>query len=153
MTTNRDVLEFEAGVRAYPPARFDGYWRIRWEEAGRRRDTSGRSRTEAIAKATEVVEHLSRGTATDLARTSGAELVAHYLDPARRPPRGKPWSERHRDEQERYCNLYVLPEIGLLPCRRLTRLDMQRILDRAQTASVGQHLRRCITGIVNAGLE
>lgn len=153
MSTNRDVLEFEGGVRAYPPARSDGYWRIRWEEAGRRRDTSARTQAEAIAKATELVEHLARGTATDLARSSGAELVAHYLDPARRPPRGRPWSERHRDEQVRYCNLYVLPEIAIMTCRRLTRVDMQRILDRAPTASVGEHLRRCITGIVNAGLE
>lgn len=153
MTTNRDLLEFDSGVRAYPPARPHGYWRIRWEEAGRRRDTSARSRTEAIAKATELVERLSRGTTTDLARASGAELVAHYLDPARRPPRGQPWSERHRDEQVRYANLHVLPEIALIACQRLTRVDFQRIIDRAPTPSVAQHLRRCLTGIVNAGLE
>ena len=153
MTTNRDLLEFDSGVRAYPPARPDGYWRIRWEEAGRRRDTSARSRTDAIAKATELVERLSRGTTTDLARATGADLVAHYLDPARRPPRGQPWSERHRDEQVRYANLHVLPEIALIACQRLTRVDFQRIIDRAPTPSVAQHLRRCLTGIVNAGLE
>jgi integrase len=153
MTTNDHVLEFDGGVRAYPPARHGGYWRIRWEEVGRRRDTSARSRTEAIAKSTELVERLGRGTRTDLARASGADLVAHYLDPARRPPRGQPWSERHRDEQVRYCNLYVLAELSAVPCRRLTRVEFQRIIDRAPTASVAQHLRRCLTGIVNAGLE
>src|SRR5690348_6842130 len=93
---SRDCLEFEGGVRVYPPVRRDGYWRIRWEEAGRRRDTSARSRTAAIAKATELVERLGRGTATDLARASGAELIAHYLDPARRPARVEAWSQRHR---------------------------------------------------------
>ena len=149
----REVLEFECGVRAYPPPRPGGYWRLRWEEAGRRRDTSAKSRTEAIAKATELVERLGRGTATDLARATGAELVAHYLDPARRPARVERWSDRHRDEQVRYCNLYVLPAIGAVPCRRLTRRDLQNILDRAPTASVAQHLRRCLTGLVNAGLE
>jgi hypothetical protein len=28
---DRSVLEFDLGVRVYPPARVDGYWRIRWE--------------------------------------------------------------------------------------------------------------------------
>ena len=153
MTINRDVLEFDIGVRAYPPAGAGGYWRIRWEEAGRRRDTSARTRADAIAKAGELVERLSRGTDTDLAKSTGAELVAHYLDPNRRTPRGQPWSQRHRDDQARYCTLYVLPEIGHIACRRLTRGDFQRIIDRASTASVAQHLRRCLTGIVNAGLE
>ena len=27
----RDVLEFDLGVRVYPPASNGGYWRIRWE--------------------------------------------------------------------------------------------------------------------------
>lgn len=153
MTNNRDVLEFDHGVRAYPPARPGGYWRVRFEEAGRRRDTSARTQADAIAKATELVERLSRGTATDLAKATGAELVAHYLDAQRRTPRGQPWSERHRDEQARYCGLYVDPEIGPIACRRLTRADFQRTLDRASTVSVAQHLRRCLTGIVNAGLE
>lgn len=149
----REVLEFECGVRAYPPPRRDGYWRLRWEESGRRRDTSAKTRTEAIAKATELVERLGRGTATDLARATGAELVAHYLDPARRPARVERWSDRHRDEQVRYCNLYVLPAIEAVACRRLTRRDFQAVLDQAPTASVAQHLRRCLTGLVNAGLE
>jgi integrase len=153
MTINREVLEFDGGVRAYPPSRDEGYWRIRWEESGRRRDTSARTRTEAIAKASELVERLGRGTATDLARATGADLVAHYLDPARRPPRGQPWSDRHRDEQVRYCGLYVLPEIGGVSCRRLSRADFQRIIDRAPSPSVAQHLRRCLSGVVNAGLE
>ena len=153
MTINRDVLEFDNGVRAYPPAHAGGYWRIRWEEAGRRRDTSARTQADAIAKAGELVERLSRGTDTDLAKATAADLVAHYLDPRRRTPRGQPWSQRHRDDQARYCALYVLPEIGHIACRRLTRGDFQRIIDRASTASVAQHLRRCLTGIVNAGLE
>ncbi|MGH9152551.1 MAG: tyrosine-type recombinase/integrase [Acidimicrobiales bacterium] len=140
-------------MRAYPPGRSHAFWRIRWEEAGRHRDTSARSRTEAIAKAIELVERLGRGTATDLGRATGADLVAHYLDPARRPARVERWSDRHRDEQIRYCERYVLPVVGTVACRRLTRVELQRVLDQAPTASVAQHLRRCLTGVVNAGLE
>jgi hypothetical protein len=40
----------------------------------------------AVAKAAGLVERLGRGTPTELARATGADLVAHYLDPARRRP-------------------------------------------------------------------
>jgi hypothetical protein len=146
------VLEFGGGVRAYSPAVPDGYWRLRWEEGGRRRDTTAASRDEAVAKATDLIERLGRGTPTELARATGADLVAHYLDPARRPPRVDCWSERHRDEQVRYANLYVIPTIGTIPCARLTRLDFQRVLDQARTRSVGTQLQRCLTAMVSAGL-
>ncbi|MGH9149450.1 MAG: tyrosine-type recombinase/integrase [Acidimicrobiales bacterium] len=148
-----EALEFDAGVRAYPPTADGGYWRLRWEEAGRRRDTTARSRHEAMAKAAELAERLGRGSPTDLARATGAELVAHYLDPARRPARVQHWSERHRDEQVRYTGSYVVPVIGAVACRRLSRLDFQAILDQAATASVAAHLRRCLTSLVAAGLE
>jgi integrase len=150
---DREVLEFEHGVRAYAPASETGYWRIRWEEAGRRRDTTARSRSDAIAKAAELVERLGRGTATDLARATGADLVAHYLDPGRRPARVEHWSERHREEQVRYCARFVLPLLASVPCRRMTRLDFKAVLDQAPTPSVASHLTRCLTALVAAGLE
>src|SRR5688500_1476603 len=148
----REVLEFALGIKAYEPTP-GGRWRVRWIEAGRRRDTSALTRDDAVAKATALVERLSRGVATDLARATGAHLVAHYLDPARTPPKVDRWSDKHRDAQERWCRGYVLPELGHIPCAKLTRLDFQRILDRATTPATAQHLRRCLTGIVNAGLE
>jgi integrase len=149
----REVLEFDHGVAAYPPGDSGGYWRIRWEESRRRRDTTAKSRSAAIAKATEIVERLARSTPTELGRARGADLVAHYLDPQRRPPRVHQWSEKHRDDQTRYCELYVRPVIGEVPCRDLSRTDFQTIIDQARTASVAQHLRRCLTGLVGAGLE
>ncbi len=149
----REVLEFDHGVAAYPPGESGGYWRIRWEESRRRRDTTAKSRSAAIAKATDIVERLARSTPTELGRARGADLVAHYLDPQRRPPRVNQWSEKHRDDQTRYCELYVNPVIGGVPCRDLSRTDFQTIIDQARTASVAQHLRRCLTGLVGAGLE
>src|SRR5438445_7462317 len=88
----REVLEFECGVSAYAPASAAGYWRLRWVEAGRRRDTTAKSRTEAMAKAGELVERLSSGTPTSLGSSRGSVLVARYLDPGRRPARGRAWS-------------------------------------------------------------
>jgi hypothetical protein len=90
----RNVLEFDFGVRAYPPVNPDGYWRLRWEERRTRKDTTAKSPTAAIAKATEIVERLARSAPTELGRATGADLVAQYLDPGRRPPRVKSWSIR-----------------------------------------------------------
>lgn len=148
-----DVLEFDHGVRAYPPPRPDGYWRLRWMEEGRRRDTTARSREEAVAKAAEVVQGLVRGRPTDWARAPGGALVAHYLDPARRPQRGRAWSLRHREEQEAYCRRFVTPVIAEVELRQLSRLHFAKVLEAAPTASVASHLRRCLTAMVAAGLE
>lgn len=149
----RNVLDFDFGVRAYPPVDAGGYWRIRWEERRTRKDTTAKNRTAAIAKASEIVDRLARSAPTALGRATGADLVAHYLDPGRRPPRVPQWSIRHRDEQIRYCNLYVLPVIAEIPCRELTSDDLQLILDKAPSKSVAAHIRSCITGLVNAGLD
>jgi integrase len=149
----RNVLEFDFGVRAYQPVQPGGYWRLRWEERRSRKDTTAKTRSAAIAKATEIVERLARSAPTELGRATGADLVRHYLDPGRRPPRVKQWSIQHRDEQTRYCNLYVLPVIADLPCREITREDLQLILDKAPTKSVAAHIKSCLTGMVTAGLE
>ena len=150
---DREVLEFDFGVRVYPPTGDGGYWRIRWEERHRGRDTTARDRAAAITKASEIVERLARSAPTALARARGADLVAHYLDPQRRPARVKSWSVRHRDEQVRYCNDYVLPVIAEVPCRELSRADFQEILDKARTRSVAEHLRACLSALFAAGVE
>ena len=64
VNAERQVLDFDCGVSAHEPATPGGYWRLRWVEGGRRRDTTARSREAAIAKASELVERLAAGTAT-----------------------------------------------------------------------------------------
>lgn len=64
--------------------------------------------------------------------------------------------EKHqnaRRQGDRYCELYLLPVIADLPCRELTRDDFQLILDKAPTKSVAAHIKSCLTGMVNAGLD
>jgi hypothetical protein len=118
---------------------------VRWDEHHRRHDTTAKDQRAAIAKATEIVERLSVGSRTDLVKARGAELIAHYLDPHRRPTRVKEWSERMREEQIRYCSKYVLPVIGDVRCRELQR-----------NPSVHQPLagwRRCATAVGSAVLD
>ncbi len=79
--------------------------------------------------------------------------MEHYLDPARRPQRGRRWSLRHREEQEAYCRRFVTPVIAEVELRQLSRLHFAKVLEAAPTASVASHLRRCLTAMVAAGLE
>ena len=95
----REVIPFEGGVVAYGPTEPGGRWRLRWLEFGRRRDTTARTRDEALTKAVELSERLNIGTPTSHLRARGDALVEHYLDRRRRPTRGTGWSQRHREEQ------------------------------------------------------
>ncbi len=148
-----EVLEFDYGVRAYPPAGSTGYWRLRWVEGDRRRDTTARTRDEAVAKAAELVERLAQGRPTHLASARGQLLIDHYLDPSRPSYRGRAWSDRHREDQESYCARFVAPVIAGVELRRLNRTHFASILERASAASVAAHLRRCLSAMVAAGLE
>lgn len=150
---DRSVLEFDIGVRVYPPTRAGGYWRIRWEERRQAKDTSAKDQTAAIKKAQDIVERLRRSVPTELGRAKGEHLVAHYLDPTRRPPRVNQWSVKHREEQTRICEKYILPVIGDVSCRELTRADFQDIINQASTPSVAHHIRRTLTALMGAGLE
>lgn len=149
----REVLEFGRGVCAYAPEVGGRYWRIRWHEGGRRRDTTACSRDSAVGKASELVHRLGRGTPTDLRGATVADLVVHYLDPDRTPPRTAAWSIRHREEQTRYCEQYVVPMLGPMRCAQVTSADLNRVLASATTPSVADHLLGCLTALVNAGLD
>ena len=127
----RQTLDFDCGVRAYPPTHPDGYWRLRWMEADRRRETTATSKDEVLAKAADVVEHLAQGRPTDWAQAKGEALVAHYLDPTRRPARGRAWSARHREEQQAYCSRFVTPVIADVELSHLSRVHFSRILAQA----------------------
>ena len=60
---------------------------------------------------------------------------------------------KHREEQTRICEKYVLPVIAEVSCRELTRADFQDVINRASTASVADHIRRTLTALMGAGLE
>lgn len=88
-----------------------------------------------------------------MGRAKGAHLVGHYLDTNRRPPRVTQWSVKHREEQTRICEKYVLPVIAEVACRELTGADFQEIIDLASTPSVAHHIRRTLTALMGAGVE
>ncbi|MGH9917704.1 MAG: hypothetical protein ACRD6W_02345 [Nitrososphaerales archaeon] len=83
-----------------------------------------------------------------MAKAKGIRLVEHYLDPSRTR-----WSERHRYAQVAYCERFVVPVIGAVPLRDLTTSHFQGMVDQASSASVAEHLRRCLSAMVNAALD
>ena len=70
-------------MKAYPPVGPDGYWRLRWVESDRRRETTAASHDEVVAKASDLVALLSQGRPTDLAQAHGDVLVEPAWDPRR----------------------------------------------------------------------
>lgn len=60
---------------------------------------------------------------------------------------------KHREEQTRICEKYVLPVIAEVACRELTRADFQEIIDLASIPSVAHHIRRTLTALMGAGVE
>lgn len=98
-------------MRAYPPVEPDGYCRLRSVEGGTRRDTSARSQAVAVPRAAEVERQGLVPTWPGPKEPSW--WPATWTQPDRLPG-GRPWSERHREEQEAYCRRFVLPVIGAL---------------------------------------
>ncbi len=75
-----EVISFEGGVVAYGPAEPDGYWRLRWLELGRRRDTTARTRDEALAKAVELSSaHSARASGGPPGTIPAATAARTYL--------------------------------------------------------------------------
>jgi len=95
----------------------------------------------------EKVTELAAG-ATCMERP-GSDLIAHFLDPDRRPAR-RAWSRRHADTQRRLCQRFVAPVIGAVTCQDITPGHMQQIVNAAPTASEGERLHRCLSALVTA---
>ncbi len=76
VNVRREVIQLEAVV-VYGPPEPGGSWRIRWNELGRRHDTTARSRETAMTKAEAITERLNVGTPTAHLRAKGKRLVAY----------------------------------------------------------------------------
>jgi integrase len=83
----RVLVELECGITVYPARREGDRWRAVWYENGRRRQCEAVAEDKLAAKLAKVTERL-QADAPNLERP-GADLIAWYLCPDRRPPRGK----------------------------------------------------------------
>ena len=134
----------------YPSAEPGGVWRAVFTEGGVRRFRQGRTEAELAVKLEKVIERLSAG-AVNMER-SGADLIAHYLDPDRLPP-GRQWSRKHAHTQRRLCERFAAPVIGAVPCQDITTAHTQQVVNAAPTPGEGTRTAGMISALVSAGID
>ena len=137
-------------MTVYPARQAGDRWRAVWYEGGRRRQCESVTEAGLAARLVKVTERLT-ADAPGL-ELAGAELIAHYLSPSRHPA-GRPWSRKHADTQARLCRRYLAPAIAHLRCEDIKMSDMQAAVNAAPTAGEGDRLARCISALVNAGID
>ena len=149
-SSDRLVVDWGCGVTVYPPVGLGEPWRAVFTEGGRRRFVQGASEARLAVKLERVRQRLA-ADAPGLERP-GAELIAFYLSPERRPA-GQGWSRRHADTPRRLCERFVAPVIAAVACQDLRAGHMQQVVNAAPTAGEGDRLRRCVSALVAAGIS
>jgi integrase len=146
----RPVIEMEYGITVYP-ARFEGdRWRAVWYEDGERQQCESAREDRLAARLEQVTERL-RADAANM-RRPGTDLIAHYLDPDRRPVE-KRWSRKHTHTQRRLCERFAAPVIGEVTCHDIKTSHMQKIVNAAPTAGEGDRVAAMISALVSADME
>jgi hypothetical protein len=144
------VIELEYGITVYPAREGQDRWRAVWYENGNRRQCEARTEERLAARLEQVTERLA-ADAPNMERT-GADLIAHYLDPDRLPA-DRRWSRKHAHTQRRLCERFAVPVIGDVPCQDIKTWHMQQVVNAAPTAQEGARVHGMISALVAAGIE
>ena len=155
----RVVIELDFGITVYPPQpvpegnekkKRPMRWRAVWYEEGQRQQCESVKEGKLAAKLEEVKERLE-ADAPKMKR-SGADLIAHYLDPDRLPA-DRQWSRKHAHTQRRLCERFATPVIGTVTCQEIKTRHMQQIVNAAPTAGEGARVAGMISALVGAGIK
>ena len=84
---------------------------------------------ERLAARLENVTGRLAADAPDMERT-GADLIAHYLDPDRLPA-DRQWSRKHARTQRRLCERFAAAVIGNVLCQDIKTWHMQQVVNAA----------------------
>ena len=144
------VIELEYGITVYPAREGQDRWRAVWYENGSRRQCEAVSGERLAARLEKVTERLG-ADAPNMERT-GADLIAHYLDPDRLPADWR-WSRKHAHTQRRLCERFAVPVIGDVACQDIKTGHMQQVVNAAPTAKEGARVHGMISALVTAGIE
>ena len=144
------AIELEYGITVYPTREGQDRWRAVWYENGKRRQCEAVSEERLATRLEKVTERLA-ADAPNMERT-GADLIAHYLDPDRLPA-DRQWSRKHAHTQRRLCERFAAPVIGSVTCQDIKTWHMQQVVNAAPTAKEGARVRGMISALVGAGVE
>ena len=145
---DRPVIELEFGILVYPPGTAGEPWRAVFTENGQRKFRQGATEAKLAAKLEKVRERLGAG-AVNTERT-GAELIAHYLDPDLLSV-GDRSSRKHAHTQRRLCERFAAPVIGAVTCQDIKIWHTQQIVNAAPTAGEGERVRGMLSARGLAG--
>jgi integrase len=145
-----EVIELEYGIAVYPAREAHGRWRAVWYEDGQRQQCEAATEEKLAARLEKVTERL-RADAPNM-KQSGADLIAHYLDPDRLPVDER-WSRKHAHTQRRLCERFAVPVIGSVTCQDITTDHMQEIVNAAPTPGEGNRVQGMISALVSSGLH
>jgi len=146
----KPVIELEYGITVYPAREGQDRWRAVWYENGNRRQCEAVSEERLAARLEKVTERLA-ADAPNMERT-GADLIAHYLDPDRLPA-DRRWSRKHVHTQRRLCERFAFPVIGDVACQDIKTWHMQQVVNAAPTAQEGARVHGMISALVGTGIE
>jgi hypothetical protein len=138
------VIELEYGITVYPSRHEGDRWRAVWYENGQRQQCESVKEAKLAAELERVTERLE-ADAPNMKRT-GADLIAHYLDPDRLPVERR-WSRKHAHTQRRLCERFAASVIDTIMCQDIKTLHTRQIVNAAPTAGEGAR----VAGMISAG--
>jgi integrase len=108
----------------------NGTWRLRWtDDTGRAREQRARDDAQAMTRAAEINNAVSRPGAAWRADSRLADVVAAAIDPAGRPS----WGPRHHERLTSLARCHLVAALGDRACNRLTPADWAGVLVRMQS--------------------
>lgn len=155
------VVESTSGqVRATPPSRPGGYWRISvYDHDGTRirQTTGGHTRTDAEQRVADEERRLQNAGLPGDRAVWGRELFDYFLDDARpKFPRSRSrrqaWSGSYAKEARATIDAYLRPVLGPLRLSSWSSAHAYRALDRCPTNYVVAKTRRVLSSVVSVGL-
>jgi len=156
-----DIRSASGRVRATPPTRPAGYWRLScYGEDGRRiaQTTGGRTREQAVRRVAEEERRLTAAGLPGARASRGDDLLDFFLADARpkfprSPHRGQAWSATYAQQAAGIVERYLRPGLGPVRLSAWSRSHAYRVLDRCPTNYVVGKTRRTLSSVVTVGIE
>jgi integrase len=155
-----DVHSHSGRVRATPPSRRDGYWRVScYDEDGRRiaQTTGGRTRESAARRVAEEERRLNSVGLPGARASRGDDLFDFFIDDSRpkfphNGRRDQTWSAGYRRQADGLIERYLRPVLGSRPLTAWSAALAYRALDACPTNYVVEKARRILSSVVTVGL-
>jgi integrase len=149
------LFQTEAGVNVYAPTdprhSKKKFYRIKWQEDGKFRDTTATSKSEAEKKAASISRKLLRASG-EKSFLPLEEMAIAYMMPERMNADG--WGQKHRDSQTTLFK-FIVSLIGEIPCDEIEPDQLAEVLDEASKVSFSkmEHVASALSAFIRWGVN